>query len=198
MAYDLEGRMAEICSCATYCPCTAGLEPDGGICDFNWVFHVDRGTVGDVDVTGLNMGFVGRVTGTPGPGVARVAVLVDDRASDDQEAALVAAWTGQRGGPLSELASLVAEVAAVQRADISFDVDKGTGTFRIGSLAKGELAALAGPDGTPTTIQNFALSGVLGSLAYAAKPVAHSMDATEYGFTLTPGSATQFEFHYTA
>lgn len=198
MGYDLKGRMAEICSCATYCPCTAGLEPDGGICDFNWVFHIDRGSVGDVDVATLNLGFIGRVTGTPGPGVARVAVLIDERATDAQEAALVAAWTGQEGGPLAELASLVAEVAAVQRAEIAFDVDKGSGSFRIGALAEGELSPLAGPDGTPTTIQNFALSGVLGSLAYAATPVSHSMDAGEYGFTLTPGSATQFEFHYTA
>lgn len=196
MGYDLEGRMVEICSCATYCPCTAGMEPDGGVCDFNWVFHVDHGAVGDVDVAGLNMGFIGRVTGTPGPGVARVAVLVDDRATDAQEAALVAAWTGQEGGPLAELASLVAEVAGVRRADIDFDVDRGRGRFRIGDLAEGELTPIAGADGTPTTLQNFALSGVLGPLAYIATPVAHSMSAAEFGFTLTPGSATQFEFHY--
>lgn len=198
MGYQLRGRLAEICSCATYCPCTAGLTPDDGICDFNWVFHIDEGTVGDVDVTGLRMGFLGRLTGAPAPGAARVAVLVDERANDEQEAALVAAWTGQEGGPLAELAALVGEVAAVERAGIDFDVDRGRGSFRIGELAAGELAPLTGSDGSPTTIRDFALSGVLGAVAYVAEAVHYANDAARLGFTLAPGSATQFEFHYTA
>lgn len=198
MGYELRGRLAEICSCATYCPCTSGLEPDGGVCDFNWVFHIDAGNVGGVDVGGLRMGFLGRLTGSPAPGRARVAVFVDARASDAQEAALVAAWTGQEGGPLAELAALVGEVAAVERAEIDFDVDQGRGSFRIGTVMAGELAPLTGPDGTPTTMRDFALAEVLGAVAYVAKPVSHAMSAGSLGFTLTPGSATQFEFQYRA
>lgn len=198
MAYDLVGRMAEVCSCATYCPCTAGLEPDGGKCDFNWVFHVDRGTIGGVDVSGLNLGLIGRVTGVPGPETARVAMLVDDRATAEQESALLAAWTGEMGGPLADLAGLVREVAGVERAEIDFDVDRGTGHFRIGELSKAEISALTCPTGEPTTISNSVLSGVLGRVAYVGEPTNFELDAGRYGFTLTPGSATQFEFHYAA
>jgi hypothetical protein len=198
MSYDVRGRMAEVCSCTTYCPCTAGLEPDGGTCDFNWVFHIDGGTIDGIDVAGLNLGFLGRLVGVPGPEGARVAVLVDERATDEQEAALLAAWTGGRGGPLAELASLVREVAFVERAAIEFDVDKGTGNFRIGDYSKAEVAALAGPTGQPTTINDFALAGVLGAVGYVGKPVSYHLEAGDHGFELAPGSATQFEFHHSA
>lgn len=196
MGYDLEGRLVEVCSCATYCPCTAGLEPDGGSCDFNWVFHVDRGTVGDVDVAGLNLGFIGRINGTPGPGTAWVMVLVDERASADQQAALLAAWTGKEGGPLADLASMVAEVVAVERAEIDFDVERGTGHFRIGELAGGGIAALTAPNGEPTTIVDSAMSGLLGRTAYIGRPTDYRLDAGRYGFALVPRSSAQFEFHY--
>jgi hypothetical protein len=198
MGYELKGRLAEICSCATYCPCTAGLEPDGGVCDFNWVFHIDAGNVNGVDVAGLRMGFLGRLTGAPAPGRARVAVFVDARATEAQEAALVGAWTGQEGGPLAELAALVGEVAAVERAEIDFDVDKGRGAFRIGQVMAGELTPLTGPHGTPTTLRDFALSEVLGDVAYVAKPASYELSAGALGFTLVPGTATQFEFQYRA
>jgi hypothetical protein len=198
VGYDLRGRMAEVCSCTTYCPCTSGLEPDGGACDFNWVFHVDTGTIGDVDVTGLNLGFLGHLFGAPGPGQARVAVLVDDRATGEQEAALLAAWTGEHGGPLAELASLVREVAFVERAEIEFDIDQGSGHFRIGDLSKAEVAAVTCPTGLPTTINNFPLSGVLGAVGYIGTPVSYHLEAGDHGFDLAPGTATQFEFHYGA
>ena len=106
MGYQLTGRMAEVCTCHTYCPCSAGLEPDGGVCEFNWVFHLDRGAVGDVDVSGLNMGIIGHLDGRPGvPGTVRAAIFVDDASSPEQHDALMAAFTGQEGGPLAELAA---------------------------------------------------------------------------------------------
>jgi hypothetical protein len=42
-----------------------GPDPDGGSCDFNWVFHFDRGQIGGVEVAGLNLGFLGNLPGNP-------------------------------------------------------------------------------------------------------------------------------------
>jgi hypothetical protein len=197
MGYQLEGRMAEVCTCHTYCPCSAGLEPDGGVCEFNWVFHLDRGVVNGVDVGGLNMGIIGHLDGRPGvPGTVRAAIFVDDGSSPEQHEALMAAFTGQEGGPLAELATLIGEVVTVERVSITFDVDKGTGSFQIGDVAKGGMQAHRGPDGTPTTLSNFALSGVLGGVAYPGMPTHHEMQARELGFDFSVNSSEQFEFAY--
>lgn len=197
MGYQLTGRMAEVCTCHTYCPCSAGLEPDGGVCEFNWVFHMDHGAVNGVDVAGLNMGIIGHLDGRPGvPGTVRAAIFVDDASTPEQQEALMAAFTGQEGGPLAELATLIGEVVTVERMTIDFDVVQGTGSFRIGDVAKAEIAAHRGPDGTPTTLSNFALSGVLGGVAYPGMPVSHEMQAAQHGFDFSVNSSEQFEFAY--
>src|SRR5689334_7662036 len=166
VGYDLEGRMAEVCSCKTYCPCTAGLEPDGGACDFNWVFHFDRGTIGDVDVSGLNIGVIGRLEGPPGPGRARVLMLMDDMASDAQEQALTNVFSGQAGGPIADLASLIGELVGIERVPIEFDVKEGSGRYSAGGFFKAEIEAHREPFGRPTRMTDFALSPVLGSVVY--------------------------------
>ena len=45
MAYQLEGRMIEVCSCETVCPCFIDEFPDGGTCDVTDAWQIDRGTI---------------------------------------------------------------------------------------------------------------------------------------------------------
>lgn len=195
MGYELRGRMAEVCTCQTFCPCVAGLDPDNRVCEFSWVFHFDAGTIGGTDVSDLNLGIVGRLDGGVTDGTVRAAVFVDERSSDGQHEAILAAFTGALGGPLADLASLIGEVVTVERAPIEYDVDKGSGRFRTGDVAKGELQAFTSPSGEPTTIRDFALTP-LGTTAYAGMPKAFELHATDIGFDFKPNSATQFEFHH--
>lgn len=197
MGYELEGRLAEVCTCNSYCPCVAGLEPDGGACEFSWVFHFDRGQIDGVDVSGLNMGMLGHLDGAPGarPGAVRLAVFVDDRATDEQEQVLLAAFTGKAGGPLADLAGLVGEVVGVERAAITFDMDKGAGSFAVGGVSRGTVEPWRGPDGTPTTLRDFALAP-LGHVAYPGAPTEFELHAAQHGFEFTPRTANQFEFHH--
>jgi hypothetical protein len=195
MGYELEGRMVEVCTCETFCPCVAGLDPDNQVCEFSWVFHIDRGTVDGTDVSELNLGIIGRLDGGPSNGTVRAAVYVDDRAREEQEAAILAAFTGQLGGPLADLASLIGEVVTTERVEIDYDVDKGEGSFRTGDVARGRVDALRTAEGLPTTMSDFALSP-LGSKLYAGTPVEFQLDAADIGFEFEPNSATQFEFHH--
>jgi hypothetical protein len=196
MGYELDGRMQEVCSCATYCPCWAGLDPDGGTCGFAWVFHFDRGQINGTDVTGLNMGFLGHLPGNVFNGNVRLLVLVDERSSDAQQEALLAAFTGQVGGPLADLAGLVGEVVGVERAEIEFDVTKGSGRFRAGDQFGGEVEAYRSPTGAPTTLNDTALAPVLGSPAYPGRVLRYQVTDPDHGLEFTPGGATQTEFHY--
>lgn len=196
MGYELEGRMAEACTCKTFCPCTAGHEPDGGSCEFVWGYHFDRGTIDDVDVAGLSMVLIGRLDGAPGvPDTVRAAFLIDRNATDDQEKALMKAFGGEAGGPLAELATLIGDVVTVDRAPMHFDISEGTGRFIASDVVDMQLEVLRGPDGSPTKMQDFALSGVLGRTAYHAAPTAFTLTAGQHGFDFSPNSATQFEFH---
>lgn len=198
MGYELVGRMAEVCSCKTICPCTTGLEPDNGVCDFSWTFHFDKGAINDVDVAGLNLTLIGRLDGSPVDGTVRAGVFVDDASSEAQHGALIDAFTGQAGGPLADLASLVGEVVTVERVPIDFDVTDGTGSFRAGDIVSGAMEVHRSPSGTPTKLVDTALSGVLGSPAYISEPTSFDLNAEQHGFAIKPGSATQFEFHYVA
>ncbi|MBW0114456.1 DUF1326 domain-containing protein [Pseudonocardia abyssalis] len=196
MGYDLEGRMAEVCTCKTYCPCWGALDPDGGSCDFSWIFHIDRGHINGVEVAGLNMGFLGQLPGNPMAGNVRLLVVVDAAASEAQHKALLDAFTGQAGGPLADLAGLVGEVVAVERAPIEFDVHEGSGTFRVGGRWEGEVQGQRASNGNPTKLVDAALSPVLGTPAYPGHAVRFQVTAAEHGYDFPGRSATQTEFHH--
>jgi hypothetical protein len=196
MSYDLEGRLQEICSCATICPCWAGKDPDGGTCGFSWVFHVDRGHVGGVEVAGMNMGFLGHLPGNVFDGNVRLLVLVDERASEVQENALLAAFTGKEGGPLADLAGLIGEVVGVERAPIEFDVDKGSGRFRAGPYFEGEVEGLRSMTGVPTTLNDAPVGPVLGSPAYPGIVQRYRVSDERHGLEFTAAQSTQSEFRY--
>ena len=116
MAYQLEGRMLEVCSCETICPCFIAGTPDGGTCDVTVAWNFDRGAVEGVDVAGCTIAVVARIPGKPLDGKWRAAVYVDDRASEAQEKALLDVFTGKLGGAIADVAKLIGEVVGVERA----------------------------------------------------------------------------------
>lgn len=95
MAYEIEGKLLEVCSCNGLCPCWVGEDPDGGTCDSALAWHIDGGAVEGVDVSGRT--------------VAR--------------AQLLRVFTGQLGGAIADLAGLIGEVVSVERVPITFTVD---------------------------------------------------------------------------
>src|SRR6202049_2446868 len=136
MAYHLEGRLLEVCDCKVLCPCWIGEDPDNGTCETIVGYNIHKGRIDGTDVTGLSLCLMAHVPGNILQGNWRVAVFVDDRATKQQEDALLSVWTGKLGGPVADLAKLVGEVVAVQRAPITFQVKEGKGTLKIGSVAE--------------------------------------------------------------
>lgn len=196
MSYELTGYLTEVCTCDAVCPCFAARDPDGGACAFSWVIDLERGRVGETDVGGLRLGFLGSFEGNPLEAQVRMAVYVDDRASDEQEEALLAAFTGQLGGSLAEVAALIGEVVSVERAPIHSDVVEGTGAFSIGDVAHAEVAALTTPGGTPMRITDMPMSPYFGSPGHPGVPRAHGVDAPEAGYRFRGNSSMQTRIHY--
>jgi len=78
---------------------------------------------------------------------ARVALLIDEGASAEQERALADAFTGKLGGPLEELAEMTGEVSSVQRAHMSFTYDEATTEVTAGEALTVTMSPLTGSTG---------------------------------------------------
>jgi hypothetical protein len=169
MAYNLEGRLLEVCNCRVLCPCWIGEDPDFGTCDTIVCWHFDKGKIEGVDVAGTTIALIAHVPGNILQGNWRAAVYVSDNATPQQEEAILKVYTGKLGGPVAELVKLVGEVVSVERAPITFDVQGGKGTLKIGSAGYAELEPYQSATGETTTLANTVFSTVPGAPVYVGK-----------------------------
>ncbi len=134
MAWSIEGRYFENCSCEVVCPCTASLAlgADYDRCTVALVFHVDAGEVDGVDVSGLTLCAVADTPKFMHEGGWKLGVLIDDAATDEQAEKLGAVFSGQLGGPMGALAGLVGESLGAERVPMEFASEGGTHTLTVG------------------------------------------------------------------
>jgi hypothetical protein len=199
VGYNLEGRLLEVCDCNVLCLCWIGELPDNGTCQSALAYRIDKGSIDGVDVSGLTFAAAAFIPGRTLDGNIRVVRYVDDRATAEQEAALLAAFRGERGGPLADLATLYVEVDA-RRAPITFEVEEGKGSFGIGQSVIAEMEPYRGPTGEVTRLVESIFSTIPGSPAYVAKASRFKMVQPEIGvdLELTGHNAIQGEFRIQA
>jgi hypothetical protein len=180
--YQLEGSLLEVCSCDVLCPCWIGEDPDQGTCDAVIAYHFDRGAIRGVDVSGLSLVSAVNIPGNILEGNWRQLVFVDDNATEEQADAILDAFGGKLGGPLADLAQLVGERVAVERAPISHEIVDGAGTLKVGDKIHCEMHPYEGPDGSTTTLNNSVFSTVPGSPAYVGMADSQKIDIPEHGY----------------
>lgn len=200
MAYELEGRLLEVCTCNILCPCWVGEDPDGGTCDGVLAWHIDKGTVNGTEVSGRTLAALVHIPGNILKGNWKAVVYVDDKASDKQHEALLSVWTGKLGGPVADLVQLIGEVVGVERAPITFDVREGKGTLKIGRVIEATLAPFQGATGQATALHDSVFTTIPGSPAYVGKASKYKVDAPNYGFNidLEGHNAVQGSFRFAA
>jgi hypothetical protein len=169
MAYHLEGRLLEVCDCRVLCPCWIGEDPDNGTCDTIVAYRFDKGTIDGVDVSNTTLAIVAHLPGNILKGNWRVAVYIDDKASAEQEAALLKVYTGKAGGPIADLVKLIGEVVSVERAPLTFDVNEGRGRIKVTDAIYAELEPYQGATGTNTTLTDTIFSTVPGAPVFVGK-----------------------------
>ena len=184
MTYHLEGSLLEVCDCRVLCPCWIGEDPDNGTCDSVQAWHFDSGRIEDVDVAGRTIAMVAHIPGNILKGNFRVALYIDDGASDAQQQAILKVYSGKLGGPVAELAKLVGEVVSVERAPITFAVREGRGTLRIGDVSYAELEPYKGADGSNTTLSNTIFSTVPGAPVFVGKAARYRSKQAALGHDL--------------
>lgn len=196
MAYRLEGSMLEVCTCNAICPCWIGQDPDGGKCEGVMAWHFDKGDVDGTDVSGLTFAVAVHLPGNALAGNWRAVVFVDDKATPAQEEALLATYTGRKGGPVAALAQLIGEVVGVERAPITFDMAKGKGILRIGTAVDAQMEAFEGATGERTTLHDAAFSVIRNAPAYVGQAPKFKASAPALGLNLDIQGHSSVQGHF--
>jgi hypothetical protein len=185
MSYHLEGRLLEVCNCNVLCPCWIGEDPDNGTCDTIIAWRIDKGVVDGVDVGGNTVAAVAHVPGNILQGNWRAALFIDEQASPEQEAALLKVYSGQAGGPVADLASLIGEVVSVERAPIKFTVNEGTGELCIGADYYAILEPYRSTSGALTSLSETVFSTVPGAPVFVGKAPSYRSKNSALGIDLS-------------
>ncbi|MBZ9815648.1 MULTISPECIES: DUF1326 domain-containing protein [unclassified Mesorhizobium] len=129
VSWQLSGNYFENCSCDVVCPCLLSTQaqltskPTKGVCDVALVFHIDKGSFGDVRLDGLNVAMVAHTPGPMAEGNWTAAAYIDDHADDRQTEALGAIFTGAAGGPMAAFAPMISTNLGAKKVPIRYQAD---------------------------------------------------------------------------
>lgn len=168
-AWKVTGIYCEACDCEAACPCVMLSPPTGGTCTVLLGWHVDKGSYGNVALDGLNVALAAYAPGPMTQVKWKVALYVDQRASDPQRDGLVKIFSGQAGGPPGAIAALVGEVLGVKPVAIEFRAEGRRRSLRIDGVGEAEIEALTGQGGQDVTLQNHPFTAVPGFPAVVAR-----------------------------
>lgn len=197
MAYEVEGRLLEVCTCNVLCPCWVGEDPDLGYCDGLLGWHVDKGKVEGVDVAGRTLIMLCHIPGNILKGNWKVRVYVDEDATEEQKNALLNVWSGKLGGPIVDMAGLVGEIVSVEQVPITFEVQGVNGTIKVGDgIIEAALAPFKGATGKETAIHDTIFTTIPGSPAYVGKASHYKAKAPGFDIDLRDHNAVSGSFRF--
>ena len=98
--WSLSGTYFESCNSEVARACIFLRPPnsDDGSCNVLIVWDIETGTFGDTDLSGLNVAMAAHAPGLMVDGNWKVALYLDENASESQQAALGQVFGGQVGG----------------------------------------------------------------------------------------------------
>ena len=127
--WNLSGDYFENCNCDVVCPCLVSsaapltARPTQGECDVALVFHIDNGSYDKVALDGLNVAVVAHTPGAMADGNWTLAAYIDERANEEQTAALGAIFSGAEGGPMAAFAPMVGTHLGVKKVAIKYVIN---------------------------------------------------------------------------
>jgi len=104
VSFRIRGAYLESCNCEAVCPCRKVGDVIGGRSTYGTCFglltwRIDDGWIGDLDVVGLCVGLVFRYDDDEPGSPWTVTLHIDDRADEEQHAALERLFLDGLGGP---------------------------------------------------------------------------------------------------
>lgn len=157
MAWSISGTYFESCNCDTACPCLFLSPPTQDDCTALVGWHIAEGEHEGTPLAGLNMALAVHSDGPMPTTQWTVAVYVDARADEAQNAALMKIFGGQAGGHPARLASHIGAIAGVRSVPIAFTVEGGRHRLEIPQIAEAEIEPIVGQGDGPVVVQGHPL-----------------------------------------
>ena len=130
--YSITVHNIEACNCSTGCNCQFGGFPDKGGCEALIGGEVREGKFGDVSLTGVRYVVACMYPKAIHEGNGKVAVFLDERATQAQTDAMATILSGQAGGmPWEALAGTIAVLEGPVRKPIEMTVSGTRSSYRI-------------------------------------------------------------------
>lgn len=123
--WKLKGQWFDVCRCAIPCPCSWAQPPDDEFCEGILIWHIQEGAYGDIKLDGLNAAMLGSFRGNVWRNGSdfKSAIFMDERADENQRAALQSVFSGQAGGWPKRFGELVqGETTGFAFAPIHVDI----------------------------------------------------------------------------
>ncbi|WP_373089801.1 DUF1326 domain-containing protein [Sneathiella sp.] len=152
MSWSLNGTYFESCNCEVACPCLFLSDPTEGDCTALVGWHIEDGSFDDVALSGLNVALAVHSPGNMAKTQWKVAVYVDERASEAQNGSLLKIFGGQAGGHPARLATHIDEIIGVKSVPINFAAGNGKHSLKIPEIADVEIMQVTGQGDGPITI----------------------------------------------
>ena len=136
-SWKVNGQYYETCNCDFHCPCVLQQmqpEPTEGTCIFAMGYQIENGTFGSTSLDGLGFIVLGFTPEAMGKGNWSVGLVIDDRATAEQSAAITAIASGSAGGPMAGLSGLIGKFLGVESAPIKFERDGANWSVTAASL----------------------------------------------------------------
>ncbi|MBA3034244.1 MAG: DUF1326 domain-containing protein [Gammaproteobacteria bacterium] len=167
--WNLKGSYFEACNCDVACPCVFLGAPTAEECTALVAWHVDQGNFGDVKVDGLNVALAVHSPGHMAEVKWKVALYLDEKASEAQRDALTQIFGGKAGGHPALLAANIGEVIGVKNVPMTFAATGKQRTLDMGKIGAATIESIEGQGGAEVTISNHPLCIAPGHAAVASR-----------------------------
>lgn len=144
MSWNLSGNVLIACNCDWGCPCNFNAPPTHGDCEGGWIWSIEEGKVGGVDVQGRAVAVFADWPGAIHHGGGQASVFIDDDSDDSQAEVLTQVLRGQIGGPWAIFINTY-ELDGPHRARFVVKVADHASTATVEGVAELELQPIRNP-----------------------------------------------------
>ena len=147
--WAIKGELFLNCSCTVFCPCVVSLgehPPTRGYCHTWMAIAIDQGHFEGEVLSGINIGLLVEIPGRMSEGNWKVAVYIDEKATQKAYNGLLQILSGAAGGTTGLFTLLVSEILGAERENVEIDRDGRRRSIRVGRKIQGEIEMLTGAD----------------------------------------------------
>ena len=143
--WKLKGQVVVACNCDFGCPCNFNGRPTPGKCEVGWTWHVDQGSYGNVPLSGLNFSLQVNYPAAIHEGNGEGVIVIDEKANEQQRAAVRNLFSGQAGGPWKILSTTISKTHRPEYVPFEVSFGDFTATVAAGDMIDLKMEPVKNP-----------------------------------------------------